>query len=489
VFYFLKPAFPMNKISNIAKNTSYLTVALVLQKVISFTYFAILARNLGPEYLGKYYFAIAFTTIFSIFMDFGLANVLTREGAKKPEEAQGFLGSILAIKIPLSILAVLASVLVINVLDYDILARQLVYISLGCVILDSFTATFFSMIRAFHNLMFESIASIAFQVIVMVFGLGALYSGLNLLWIMAALLLASGFNFIYSAAVLRLKWKIKIWPKLDWKLSKPLIYITIPFGLYAVFQRVYMYLDSVLLSLLSGDKSVGLYQVAFKIVFALQFLPMAFTASLYPAMSAYWARNREQLAISFERAMNYMIIISLPITFGIIVLADKIMLVFKKEYLEGILAMQIIVGSLVFIFMNFAIGALLNACDRQKVNTANMGVVLIFAVVLNLILIPRFGASGASLTALLTNVLMFCLGIYWVPKIISYRHWKVLKVFFKSMVSAGLMGWVVWYLKSGLNIFADVFIGALVYFVILFLLGGFRKEDVLSIWRSFTRKA
>lgn len=478
----------MTKISNIAKNTSYLTAALVLQKVISFTYFALLARNLGPEYLGKYYFAIAFTTIFSIFMDFGLANVLTREGAKKPEDAQGLLGNILAIKIPLAILSILVSVAVINVLGYDLLARQLVYISLGCVLLDSFTATFFSMIRAFHNLMFESVASIAFQLIVMVFGLGALYSGLNLPWIMAALLLASSFNFVYSAAVLKFKWGMKIRPRLDWKLSKPLIYITIPFGFYAVFQRVYMYLDSVLLSLMAGDRQVGLYQVAFKIVFALQFLPMAFTASLYPAMSAYWARNREQLAVSFERAMNYMIIISLPITFGIIVLADKIILVFKKEYLEGLPAMQIIVGSLVFIFMNFAIGALLNACDRQKVNTVNMGIVLLFSVVLNLILIPRFGAAGASLTALLTNILMFCLGIYWVPKIISYRHLKVLKIFLKSIISAGLMGWAVWYLKSGLNIFADVFIGALVYFIILFLLGGFKKEDILSIWQSFARR-
>lgn len=71
-----------NKIKNIAKNTSYLTLALVIQKVISFLYFVILARNLDPEFLGKYYFAISFTTIFAIFIDFGLVNYLTRETAK-----------------------------------------------------------------------------------------------------------------------------------------------------------------------------------------------------------------------------------------------------------------------------------------------------------------------------------------------------------------------------------------------------------------------
>ncbi|MBU1160908.1 oligosaccharide flippase family protein, partial [Patescibacteria group bacterium] len=59
--------------SNITKNTSYLAIALILQKIISFSYFTILVRNLEPESLGKYFFAISFTTIFAIFIDIGMA--------------------------------------------------------------------------------------------------------------------------------------------------------------------------------------------------------------------------------------------------------------------------------------------------------------------------------------------------------------------------------------------------------------------------------
>ena len=68
----------MPKIANIAKNTSYLTLALVFQKIISFTYFTLLARYIGPASLGKYYLALSFTTIFAIFIDLGFANVLIR---------------------------------------------------------------------------------------------------------------------------------------------------------------------------------------------------------------------------------------------------------------------------------------------------------------------------------------------------------------------------------------------------------------------------
>jgi len=82
------------KITNIAKNTSYFTLALILQKVISFTYFVLIARAIGPEDLGKYYFAISFTSIFGIFIDIGQSSVLTREVAKRPDEAEKLFSSV-----------------------------------------------------------------------------------------------------------------------------------------------------------------------------------------------------------------------------------------------------------------------------------------------------------------------------------------------------------------------------------------------------------
>ncbi|MCK5358508.1 MAG: oligosaccharide flippase family protein, partial [Elusimicrobiales bacterium] len=99
------------RINNIAKNTSYFTFALILQKVLSFTYFTILARNLVPEQLGKYYLAISFTTIFAIFIDLGMANVLTREIAKAKNMASAYLGAIIAIKLPLAIFSLIAAIL------------------------------------------------------------------------------------------------------------------------------------------------------------------------------------------------------------------------------------------------------------------------------------------------------------------------------------------------------------------------------------------
>lgn len=470
---------------NIARNTSYFTLALILQKIISFSFFIILARNLEPESLGKYFFAISFTTIFAVFIDIGLANVLTRETARKQDNAQNLLSTALSLKLPLAILSLIVTIALVNLLGYSTLIRHLVYLSCICMILDSFSTTFFAIIRGFHNLKFESIGAVIFQLIVMIFGLIALYSGMGLQWLIGSLVLASCFYFLYSSVILWKKWHINIMPLYNKKLIKTLIKITIPFGIFMILQRFYIYFDSVLLSLIMGDKSVGLYQPAFKIIFALQFIPMAFTASLYPAMSNYWINNKEKLIITFERAMNYLIIISIPISIGIIALSNQVTVLLKSNYNGAILPIQIIMLALLFIFINFPIGSLLNACDRQKINTINMGIAVAASIILNLILIPKFQVVGASITVLATNALMTILGIRWTYKIIQYNYKKIFITFLKSLISAMIMGLMILYLKSLINIFFIILISGLVYFIVLFLLSGFKKEDVISVWKSF----
>ncbi len=476
------------KISNIAKNTSYFTFALILQKILSFTYFILIARVLGAENIGKYYLAISLTTIFAIFIDLGLANVLTREIAKRKDRASELLGSVLAIKLPLAAVSLVSVITLINLMGYPELIKDLVYIFAISMILDSFTLSFFSTIRGFHNLFFESVSSVVFQIIVLTLGLTALHLGLGLRWLAAALAAASIFNFVYSLFLVKFRWKIKIIPVFNKKLIKLMIGITIPFALFSIFQRIYTYLDTVLLSVLAGDKYVGLYQVSFKIIFALQFLPMAFVASVYPAFASYWKNNKDQLVVTFERAMNYLIIISLPISAGIFILANNIILLFKEGFGGAVLPLRLIIISLPFIFLNFPIGSLLNACDRQKINTRNMGIALLVSVALNLVLIPEFQTVGASITVIAANLTMFILGMREVPKIIAYRPRKIIAIFLKSLSAVIIMSLAIFYLKQFLNVFIVAGIGGILYFAALFLFGGFKKEDIVSIWRAFGKK-
>lgn len=476
-----------NKIANIAKNTSYLTLALIIQKVIAFLYFVILARNLGPEVLGKYYFAVSFTTIFSIFIDLGLANYLIRETAKDKEGSQNILSNILGLKIVSSFFSVFLVFLFINFLgDHDSLSINLVYLSTVCMVLDSFTLTFFSSARGFHNLKFESISSVIFQLIVLIFGYVFIRLNYSILIIMLALVLASSFNLVYSFLILKLKIKIPISIKFDFIFIKKILLLSLPFALFGIFQRLHTYLDSVLLSFISGDYYVGIYQVSFKIIFALQFLPLAFTASLYPAMSFYWKNNHEQLKTTLRRSLDYLLLISIPISVGIFLLADKIILIFDNAYQESYWPLRISILSLIFIFINFPLGSLLNACDKQSKNTKNMLIVLIFSVIFNIVLIPKFQAIGASVVVLFSNLLMFILAIIECKKIIKYNLLKNnFFIFVKILIASLFMSVFIYFLKDLINVFLLCFLSALIYFLFVFLLGAFKKDELKYLINSF----
>lgn len=474
--------------ANIAKNTSYFTLALVLQKIISLTYFTIYARALGPADLGQYYFAISITSIFSIFIDFGLGNVVTREVAKFPEKARSILASTIAVKLPLALITVLAVIAWSFIWGYNPMTRQLIYICSIAMVLDSFTGIFYAVIRGFHNLKFESISSILFQLIILLLSLVILKRGGSINWLMGALLAASLFNFIYSFTVIKSFWKISVAPIWDRPLIRKLFGMALPFGLFVVVQRFYTYFDSVLLFKMAGDRAVGLYQVPFKIVIALQFLPMAFVASLYPVLSTYWHSNREKLALAFEKAVIYCLVLAIPVTFGTIALADKIILLFKEQYTETGILLKVIMLALPFMFLGFPVGSLLNACDRQKRNTINMAITAFTSAILNIILIPRFGVLGACITTLITTVLMLTLGFVVIPQIINL-HWRAILISLGKIVLSGfVMSIVVELVKNNLNPIITIIIAGIVYVIALYVFKGVSKEDINYFIKSLKGK-
>ena len=473
------------KISNIAKNTSYFTLALIIQKMISFVYFTLYARYLGPEDLGKYYFAISITTICSVFIDLGLSNVLTRTVARHDEEPKKFFSSIIGIKLPLAGLTwVLAIILAQGNAD---LVKNLIYLASISMVLDSFSTAFYAYFRGYHNLKFESLASMGVQMVVLISSLVMMSLDKSVLWLMIGLPTASLLNFLYTLIIAKTKFNLTLKPTWNKQVAKTVFAVAWPFGVYAILQRLYTYLDSVLLFKLAGDWAVGIYQVPFKIVNALQFLPMAFVASLYPALSMYWRENRQQLMITFERALNYSTIISLPIMAGVIALSDKVVLLFNKGFADSVIPLQLIMISLFFIFIHFPLGSLLNACDRQRTNTRNMAIVVVVSVLMNLILIPLWGPTGAAITVLVTNILLCWLSVIISRQIVAWRWQKVLPTLGKALSASLIMIATILIFKSKLSFFVLVPMGGAIYFLALYGLGGVKKEDLGSIVKSFKR--
>lgn len=471
--------------SQLARNTSYFTLALVLQKIISLSYFTLYARYLGAADLGLYYFAISVTSIFGIFIDFGIGNVITREVSKSPDKAKSILANVMALKLPLALITIGGLVLWSTLWGYEPIVKQLIYISCITMLFDGFTNAFFAVARGFHNLKYESISSVLFQLIVLVLSLFILKEDWGIAWLMSTLALASAFNFFYAMFTVRNVWKIGPWPRWDPALIRSLVKLTLPFGMFVVVQRFYTYFDSVLLFKLAGDRAVGLYQVPFKIIIALQFLPLAFVASLYPALSSYWHNAREKLSAALEQGIKYCLLISIPVSVGAIILADQIVLLFKNDFGESAMLLRVSMLAVPFMFVGFPIGSLLNACDRQKRNTVNMTITALLSAAINIILIPRYGVLGACITTVISSIVMLVLGVIVVPSITRLRIKTLLLMIVQILAAATVMGVLTYVLKEYLNPIITILISAASYGTALYIFGVFSKEEIKSALRVF----
>lgn len=473
---------------NLAKNTVFYSLALAGQKVLSFIYFIFLARSIGVENQGKFSFALSFTSVFAMFLDFGLTQILIRETAKKKENAQNYLANVMGFKILASVIIYFLIVVLVNLMGYSELTRQLVYISGFVMLLDSLSLSVYGVIRGYHNLFFESLGTIINQLTILIVGLFGLWAKWNLQMLMSIYLLGSLINFFWSAYNLNRKFSIKLQIKFDRLVIYNLFKFSLPFAIAGIFSRIFSSIDTILLSKLTGDWAVGIYSVAFKAVFALQFLALAFSASLYPAFSNYFVNSKKELSKLFVKSMYWLIIFSLPLAFGTIIMADKVVgIFFGQDYLPSVIPLQILMTSMIFVFLCFPIGSLLNACNKQSRNTINTGIVALFSFIANLILIPWLGYNGSALANLLSYLLLFILGIVVVQKIIDYDKKFLLITLIKALLACILMCTVIIMLKESLYFIIVIFLGALVYAICAYLLKLFSVKLISDFIKEFIR--
>ncbi len=452
------------------KNTSFMTIASVFQKVIAFAYFTLIARELGAAGTGKYFFALSFTTIFVVFVDLGLTNVFIREAAKAKQKLGEYLSTILSIKIGLALLSYLAVVVIINLMGYDVETRHLVYLSGITMLFDSLHLTLYGSLRALGELKYEAMSIVGSQLLTLILGTFFLLSGFPLIYLILAFTISSATNAFFVIGVLTFKHKISLKPVFNSVTARYLFVIAIPFALAAIFARVYAFIDSILLSKMIGDAAVGFYSIPYKIAYAFQFIPLALIAALYPKFSEYYEHDKKKLAYVFERGVKYLLLVALPIAVGIGLLAeDIILLLYTTEYTSSVLPLQILIVGLVFSYLTFPIGALLNACNRQKTQTVIVGIVMLVNIAMNVILIPRYEIVGAAIASLAGNILLMSLGYLIVPKIAKISHAYIARSFIQILLASVCMGILVFITNANIHMLYAILVGVVSYPLFLYV--------------------
>ncbi len=453
----------------VAQNTSFLTLASVFQKVISFVYFTIIARVIGVENTGQYFFAISFTTIFAVVADFGLVPVLTREAAKYLDQSERYINTILWTKMVFGCAAYGLLIVAVNFLNYGSELRPLIYLSGVTMFFDSLQGTFFGIFRARKNLIYESIAVVAAQFTTLVIGTAAILNHASLLWLIAAYTIPSFGNTIYGAYFAARAYGLRYRFTFSFAICKAFVALAVPFAMAGVIGRLYAYTDSILMSKLLPPEHLGWWSVPYKITFAFQFIPSAVAASVYPVMSALSITDPAKIGELFTKAWRYLFAIVFPLSFGLSAIAKPVIVaLYGERFLPSVPVLRLLLISLIFSFLGYITGALLNAVNHQKVQTFLLATALFVNTVLNLLFLPRFGIEGAALTAVISNSILCAGGFYYARRFASIDIRAIASAFFKTVWPAAVMAVAVWFLTLKLHFIITIPIGGVIYGLLLF---------------------
>lgn len=474
---------------NVIRNTRALTFSYIVRKLMSFVYFMLIARFSGVNNTGLYYLLISVATVFTVFMDFGLSMTMIREASRDRGAISRYLNNVFTLKILLCFVGAAGAAGLISLIGYPEITERLMYIVLAMMAVESFTTTFYACLRVHGDMRYEARGLIFGHLLTLVLGSIAIYYHLSIFYLIAAVLSNKVFNCIYSLAYMRIK--LGLFPRLSWETAfvRNIVRIAVPVFAGLAFSKL-LFIDTFILSYFTNEAFVAKFAIPTMIVRSFQFIPVSLVAAMFPVLSSRFVVSGDGLRKMFENSCRYLGVFILPVSTGIAVCAHQLVLyVFGEDYSGSVLPLQIMAISLIPMFFNHAIGAVLNAANKQVVLMVVMVAAAMLNVVLVVMLIPGYGVVGVSLAALLSNMFLFTLGMICVLRILHPGLGRYLISALRVLLPSVMLGASILAVKMFANIVIAIVVGAVFYFSIAYIsLGihrnGFDSSKAISQWRG-----
>jgi O-antigen/teichoic acid export membrane protein len=471
----------MSNVQRIARNTTLLLLSNVASFVIGFFFTMYVARYLAAEGFGVLSFAMAFTAIFGVLTDIGLQTLMIREITRDKSLAAKYLSNIAVLKVVLGIITFGLIALTAQLAHYPAETVRVIYLIGLSVVLGAFSTMFYGLFRAHERMEFEALGGVLGGGLALAgafWGISHDFSvvGFALIYFVVSVI-TLGYCFVVSA------WKFTL-PKVEVDLDfwRQMFKQAWPFALSGVFLTIYLWMDSVMLSAMKGNEAVGWYNAAYRLILILAFVPTAYFGAVFPIMSRFHITSKEFLRFIHGRSLKYMLILGVPIGVGTMLLANKIILsIFGLEYHPSVIVLQILIWATVFSFISGVFTNLFQSVNRQMVIAWVAGSAVVLKVVLNVALIPGHSYAGASIATLATSFIGLVLNFIWSSRIgygISFRN--TMESIVRVSVASGIMCVLIFYLKD-FYILAVVPMSALLYFAVLYMIGGIDKEDMVLL--------
>ncbi|MES2558268.1 MAG: oligosaccharide flippase family protein [Bacteroidota bacterium] len=200
----------------------------------------------------------------------------------------------------------------------------------------------------------------------------------------------------------------------QWEQVKPVFYKSLPFALLVLLMMLYTRLDILLIKKLApqGDTENGIYAQSTRLLEAVNMMAVLVSGLLLPMFSSI-IKKRQSLTPMVKLAM---LVLLIPAIMGVVYCyvygAELMELLYSENDDYHVSVFRLCISSILPLSVMYVFGTLVTAKGKMEILIRIAFVGLVFNVAANLYVIPRYGAQGAALVALITHSIIAAANTY-----------------------------------------------------------------------------
>lgn len=472
----------MSQIQTIFKNFSWLMVSQIITVICAFVWTVLTGRYLGVSNYGIMNFAVSFIGILGITMDFGISTHIIRHIATDFDSSTKYLGNAIPLKSLFSFFTFLLALLILILMKCDELTIQITLLFTIEKAFSSMIGLFNGSLQAVEEGKYQAIGNILLNILLLIFILISIVCDFGLYGITLSYVTANFMVMIIQYIMVEKKLS-KPQFEFDREFCKKITLCSIPFALTSFFSLIYSSIDMVMLTPMVGSYATGIYSSAYKIISVFTAFFGVYSAVIFPVMSRFFKNEKDLLVITFEKSIKYLLLVVIPLSFSTIIYSkDIVVLFFGPEYAAASSVLSLLMWTLFLSFIDGVSMNLLNASHKERYVTITFIIAAIFNTILNIFVIPKYSYDGATITTILSELLiciLFFYSIYKAGAMPNKRLFKdLLKILAASLILYGSLSIL------NLNMWVAIPVGIIIYFVTIALFRVLDDDDKYIIKES-----
>ena len=453
----------------VAKNTVWLSVSNFGGRLIKAGVVIYAARVLGASEWGVFSYATTLAAFFTLFVDPGLNAIVMRDAGKSNEKDRFALFST-AFIIKLFLIAIAVLFIIFIGPSFSTLpgATMLLPIAALIIVFDVLRECFSALIRSMEKMEWEAGIYILTNIAIVIFGFMFLLVSPTAHSFGWGYVIGTAAGTIIAAIALR-RYLKKMFSHFSAKLIKPIFKAAWPFAATSALGFLLTSTDVLIISWILTATDVGVYSAAVRIVQMFYLVPMIFQYSALPLFSRLARKDDPKFRIAFEQILGIVFLMSIPLAIGGAILGTQVMqLVFGSSYGAGGLSLKILMLTMLVDFPSMILSGAIFAYGQQKSLVISSIIGGITNVVLDLVLIPRFGIAGSAVATIIAQTAS---NWYIWHAMKSINYFAVLPKLYRAATAGLAMGMVVLVLFfAHINVILNILIGAGAYGILLVLM-------------------